>query len=101
MIAFTHPEQAGFLPSFFSENDPRPAREQADTAYAHGGGWRPMKKWKLGAINEGPYTLAYPGDDHVKELSRGKLRDETIVLFDHSWVAIIQPDGIFEVARMD
>jgi len=30
-----------------------------------------------------------------------KLRDEVIVLYESEFVAIFQPDGTFEVARMD
>lgn len=36
------PEMLGLIPSFLSESDPRPAREQFDENYQHGGGWRPL-----------------------------------------------------------
>jgi hypothetical protein len=29
------------------------------------------------------------------------LRDEEIRFYDYSWLAIVQPDGSFEVARVD
>jgi hypothetical protein len=30
-----------------------------------------------------------------------ELRDELILIYEHSWVAIIQPDRTFETCRMD
>ena len=91
------PEMLGFIPEFLSLNDPRPAREQLDTAYAHGGGWRPMEGWELKAND----NLKYPGDPQTRVIAETKLRDETIYVYEHAWVAIVQPDGQFEVARMD
>ena len=99
MIEFTNMLRAGYLPQFFSEADPRPAREQAHESYVHGGGWIPFKGFEL--INEEPASILYPGDPPVREVSRGHLRDETIILFQHSWVAIVQPTGEYEIARMD
>lgn len=101
MIYFNPPGPAGpFLPTFFSEDDPRPAKEQAHEAYAHGGGWWPFEGFELVKVGE-KYQLQYPEDPPVRELSRAKLRDETLVFFEFSWFAIIQPDGSFQVARMD
>ena len=50
----------GFLPSFLSEADPRPAAEQIHANYTHGGGWNP----RLHGQSFDPVTLAltYPGD---------------------------------------
>ena len=36
-------EQLGMLPYFIDPNDPRPAREQLDANYQHGGGWVPSR----------------------------------------------------------
>lgn len=90
-------EHLGFLPSFLSEDDPAPAREQIDKNYAHGGGWRPMKEWTM-ATND---TIKYPGDPRLRPLARAKLRDETILFYDCAILAIVQPDGSFEIARVD
>jgi hypothetical protein len=30
-----------------------------------------------------------------------RLREERVILHEASWVAVVQPDGSFEVARMD
>lgn len=90
-------EMLGFIPEFLNEDDPDPARVQLDKNYGHGGGWQPIPKFTLGAQGE----LKYPGDPALPVLARTKLRDETINVYEHAWVAIIQPDGSFEVARMD
>lgn len=87
----------GVIPYFLNVEDPRPAAEQFDANYGHGGGWRPMSKWLMkpdGVIN-------YPGDPDLPVLFEGQLRDETIRIYDCGWVSITQPDGSFEVSRMD
>ena len=89
-------EMLGFLPSFLSEDDPRPAREQFDERYKFGGGWDPFPGFKL--TENG---LEYPEDPPQKLLAETRLRDEIIRLYDCSWVAIIQPDGSYEISRMD
>ncbi len=94
-------EAVGFIPQFLNENDPRPAVEQIDTAYRHGGGWMDFKGFQLAGGGDDPYFLTYPGDPAMRELSRATLRDETLVLFTSSWFAVIQPDGSFRVARID
>lgn len=90
-------EQLGFLSGFLSEDDPSPAREQIDTNYQHGGGWRKMEGFVLRDDN----SIRYPGDPPLVPLASTKLRDELIIYFAHDWVAIIQPDRSFEVARID
>lgn len=102
MILFTNQARAGYLPMFFSENDPRPAREQLHESYAHGGGVQPFKGFELQDFEaEGRAKLKYPGDPPMTEISRAKLRDETIVLFTCDWVAIVQSDGTYLVTRVD
>ena len=103
MIHFTlkHPaatrEMLGFLPGFFSESDPRPARDQINEAYAHGGGWSPFPGFKMMANG----NMSYTGDPPTRLIAEGKLRDETIRFYEHEWVAIIQKNGSFEVCRCD
>lgn len=97
MLNFNPRGPAGpFLPFFFSEEDPRPAREQFHSAYAHGGGFHPFEGFEL--VND---QLLYPGDPPLQCLSKAKLRDETIMLFQFSWLCIVQPDGSYVVARAD
>jgi hypothetical protein len=91
------PEHLGLLPMMLDTNDPRPAREQLDSNYQHGGGWRPFNGFKLRRDN----ALVYPGDPPTIPLAMTMLRDELIVFYESEWVAIIQPDRSFEVCRLD
>ena len=86
----------GCLPSFLSEQDQAPAREQFDRNY-HFGGWKPFKGFELGEDN----SLFYPGDPALTPVAQYRLRNELIVFYNYAWVAIIQPDRSFEVCRMD
>lgn len=91
-------EHVGFIPFFLDEDDPRPAREQLDAHYQHGGGWSPFKGFTLNPDN----SLQYPGDPPTRPLAQTTLHNEELIVFyDYSWVAIIQPDRSFEVCRMD
>jgi len=102
MIRFTllHPRMThdalGIVPEFFSEHDPAPAREQIEKNYQHGGGWNPFPGFTMTDVG-----LRYPGDPIMQVLAEANLRDETIRFYDHSWLAIIQPDGSYEIARVD
>lgn len=95
-----HPDMTaahlGYLPDFIRASDPRSAREQFDANYPHGG-WRPLNGFKLTGNN----SLRYPGDPTLHPLARAMLRDELIVLYPADFVAIIQPDRSFSVARLD
>jgi hypothetical protein len=86
-----------YLPHMLSAFDQRPAREQFDSGYQHGGGWDPMPGFTL----HGDNSLSYPGDPPMRPLAKTQLRSELILLYPHDWVAIIQPDRSFEVCRMD
>jgi hypothetical protein len=91
------PEHLGLLPQMLDDRDPRPAKDQFNVSYSHGGGWRPMKGFTLHADN----TLTYPGDPPLKPLAQLQFRKELIVFYDHAWVAIIQESRYFEACRMD
>lgn len=93
----TTPDHLGLIPLWLNEDDSRPAKEQLDSAYGHGGGWWPFNGFTLTSDN----SLTYPGDPPLRPIAWTKLRDETIVMYRHAWVAIIQPDRSFEVCRMD
>lgn len=102
---FDHPkatlEHLGFIPEFLSEDDPRSAAEQINENYHHGGGWRPMAGWELDHTNR---AITY-GKDHIdppyQPIAHTKFREELIVFYRHSWLAIVQPDGKYEVSRID
>jgi len=91
------PDHVGMIPLWLDERDPRPAREQLDAAYQHGGGWRPFKGFKM--LRD--HSIKYPGDPALKPLALMKLRDEVIAVYPHAWVMILQKDGSFEICRMD
>lgn len=91
------PEHLGYLPLMLDENDPQPAAKQFHKHYRHGGGWDPFKGHTLGADN----SLHYPGDPPLHPIASCQLRDELILLYEFSWVCIVQPDRSFEVCRMD
>lgn len=90
------PSSLGWLPCFLDPNDPRSAREQLDEGYAHGGGWRPRPGWRMCGTE-----LCYEDDKSLQLLASFALRHERILLFEHAWVAIVQPDGTFECCRMN
>lgn len=85
----------GFIPEFLSDDDSRPAKEQFAANYVSG--WRPFNGFKMGE----DHSISYPGDPTFPPLASTKLRDELICYYRSSWVAIIQPDGAYEVCRMD
>jgi len=104
LLAGHHPNELGALPDFINQNDPRPAREQFDANYQHGGGWRPMKGFTQQRNRAGKpgIVLEYPGDPPYHPIASWPLRHELIVVYRYSWVAIFNTkDGTFEVARMD
>jgi hypothetical protein len=91
------PDMLGFLPGMLSDYDPRPAREQMETNYAHGGGWTPFRGFTMKENG-----IRYPGDPLCVLLFETRLREETIRVYDGGpWMAIIQPDGEYEICRID
>ncbi len=89
----------GLIPYFLEPTDPRPAREQFAEAYAHGGGWTPFQGFTM--RDDG--SILYPGDPALPVYFEGNLplTRETIRVYPHAWVAIIQADGEYEICRMD
>jgi hypothetical protein len=87
-----------------SPHDERPAKAQLNTGYRHGGGWLSFDGFTLIRPDvDDPLTwrLTYPEDPEYRALAYTTLREETIVLFPYAWVAIVQPDGSFDIARLD
>lgn len=87
----------GFIPSFLDDADPRGAREQIAENYAHGGGWSPFPGFEM--LSNG--NLQYPGVSPTRLLWELKFRDETVRVYESTWVAVIQADGTWEVNRLD
>lgn len=87
----------GFLPAFLDDADPRPAKEQFNENYKHGGGWRKFEGFTLHKDN----SISYPDDPPLYPIAWTKLRDEAIFVYQSSWVLVRQPDGSHEIARID
>jgi hypothetical protein len=87
----------GYIPGFLRDDDPRPAREQFNERYSSG--WVPGPPGL--SFDFDTATLSYPGDPPMTLISAMLFRDEVILLFQSSWVLILQRDGSWEVARMD
>jgi len=100
-VKFLHPranwEHLGFIPDMLSENNPKSATQQLNDGYQHGGGWTPFNGHALLPDN----SIKYPGDPPHKPIAEMRLRDELILIYEHSWVAVIQPDRSYEICRMD
>lgn len=97
-------EHLGLIPQMLNLADPRPAREQFNSNYAYGGGWAAMTGWVYDPADQTiklPFTRALGGDPALRPIASTTLRDEQILLYPYAWVAIVQPDGRAEVARMD
>lgn len=101
LVKFRHPratfEHLGLIPDMLNDGDPRPAKEQLHEGYRHGGGWHPFVGFELMADD----SLQFPGDPPTRPIAEFKVGDERVILYEHAWVAIIQPDRTFEVCRMD
>jgi hypothetical protein len=95
------PEVVGFLPLILQRNDERKVAQQIELRYAHGGGFDPMKGYKI--ADRQRMTLKYPGDPVQSPLAKMDfpLSRETVYLYDCGIVLILQADGSFEVTRMD
>jgi hypothetical protein len=90
-------EAIGIIPYWLDDQDPRPAAEQLDQHYAHGGGWQPFDGFKL----QKDGSIKYPGDPALKPIGAVGFRKELILFFPFAWVMILQKDGTFEICRMD
>jgi len=93
------PDVLGYIPSFIEEEDERPVKEQFNERYAFGGGWQPSDGWK---INDNlVMTTKYPEDPPMNPIAMVMVGEETVLMYPHAMIAIIQKDGTYEVARMD
>lgn len=94
----------GLLDRIFRTGDLRPAKEQIEERYHHGGGYRPIP-----GFNVDRDTIVYPGDPENGEddevympIAFTSLNGvELVVLYEGGFVRISQPDGGFEIVRMD
>lgn len=98
-------DSAGAIPAMLSVNDPREAVEQLDEGYAHGGGWRDWRDdnpWELDLRSELlESVLRYDGDEWLKCVAETRLRDERVLVFELSLVAVVSGSGEWRLCRMD
>lgn len=87
----------GLLPFFFNSED-EPAAKQIDFHYQHGGGWRPFEGF---AFDPKTREISYPGDPSFKPIAEVTVGQERVLIYPYSWVLVLQPDGKFEIARID
>jgi hypothetical protein len=92
------PDIWGLIPYWLDPEDPRPAAKQLDEHYQHGGGWRPQPGFKLDPKTK---RVEYPGDPPFVPLALMRFRDETLIMYQYSYLLILQKDGTFEICRMD
>jgi len=96
-------EMLGFIPSFLSIEDERPASQQIAASYISGWPVFHNSSYKDGfkLMEDGSMSIKYPGDPATLCLYMTKLRDEYIYFYQHAWLRISQPDGSWEIARLD
>ncbi len=92
----------GTIPLMLDDEDPRGAIEQINEGYAHGGGWNPVRGFRMSMGG----SLLFPGDPLLVPLAFTILRNEIVYFYQHCWVAVAQfgdDDNIksYEVARLD
>jgi hypothetical protein len=92
-------EYLGFIPDFVWPIDTRPVAAQFNDRYAHGGGWMPMNGWTMDEM----VNICYPGNEPLAPMAqyRHEPTGEHVFVYQNAWVAIVQPNGKFEVSRMD
>jgi hypothetical protein len=95
-----HPADLGFLPEILLPEDKRPVREQLNDRYAHGGGYRPFSgKFRLDRMT---MILRYPGDPPFRPGAMIQIGDEKVFFYPQgAWLLILQPNGDWEVTRVD
>jgi hypothetical protein len=95
-------DSLGHIPSFLHIDDERPAKEQIDANYQHGGGWREANTdghWKL--IPERKQLQGHPDDEPYNLIASCWVGDDQVHLYDSAWCAIVHADGSMSVARLD
>lgn len=87
----------GYTAAFLDDTDPDRAVAQLHKHYSHGGGWNKFD----GFVLRDDKSIKYPGDPKLPIRAEITFRDEMIYVYDHAWFLVLQPDGTYEVARMD
>jgi hypothetical protein len=100
MVLTGHIGYLGIIPTMLSPHDDRPMIDQLHEGYAHGGGWQPFDWFDVQKRGE-TWVIQYPGDPPYIERARITMNGETLVVFDYSWVLVIDKHGVQHIARMD
>lgn len=89
----------GYIPTFLSAGSDLSASEQITANYPFGG-WMPFKGFSMDKATGG---LKYTGDPIIPPMWQTKLpaTNEVVTVYPYAWVQIMQPDGTWEVARLD
>lgn len=90
-------EELGLIPTFLNANDPKSAKEQFNTNYSHGGGWRAFEGFRV----DEDMSIQYPGDPKYHPIAKCRFRNENIYVYPYAWVLVMQDDGTHEMSRMD
>lgn len=90
-------ESLGWIPTFIDARNPDTAQEQFNRSYSHGGGWQPLGGWTM----QDDGTLEYPEDPPLKPIAVVAVGEQTVRVYPHAWVSVRNPDGTYEVCRMD
>ena len=81
------------------DNLDEPFVAQIERNYQHGGGWRPLPGWTFDGQAR---TIKYPRDEALKPLVEIVTEAGDVALvYAYAWVCVVQPDGAFDVARLD
>ena len=101
-------DAVGLIPAFFDPSDARDAREQIEDNYAHGGGWRPHPTPEHWTFDPQTLTVTYDDKDPYEEpeqyhaLASAKLPNgQAIIVFQSAWLLVVDPDGKWQIARVD
>ncbi len=95
------PHGLGLLPDILIDLDTRPVKEQLEDRYAHGGGFRPMRtsQWRF---DPRTMILRFPGDPPFRPAAYTMINGEKCIFYPQaSLLCIVQPDGEWEVTRVD
>jgi hypothetical protein len=93
-------ERLGYIPQFLDKSDVRPAKEQFNEHYAHGGGWSPMNGWSFDPTS---LRIKYSQDPSMLPIARMTLpkTKEIIYVYPNAWVLIVDSNASWEIARLD
>ena len=94
-----HQEELGLIPSMinmFSEDD---VATQLDNNYQHGGGFRNQEGFTYS--HDDNDSMSYSDDPPMYPIAKFVAGSETVFVYPHAYVAVIQEDETHVISRMD